>query len=53
LTGDRDGHGCTRIKNKGLIRVHPCESVAQIGFFRILLAERSTDHAYEEPAPSR
>src|SRR5215472_13405065 len=27
-----DGHGCTRIKNKGLIRVHPCESVAQIGF---------------------
>jgi hypothetical protein len=30
-------HGSTRINNKGLIRVHPCESVAQIGSFRILL----------------
>jgi hypothetical protein len=31
-----DGDGCTRIKKKGLIRIHPCESVAQIGFFGIL-----------------
>ena len=30
-----DGHGYTRIKNKELIRVHPCESVARIRYFRI------------------
>jgi hypothetical protein len=35
-----DEHGCTRIKDKGLIRVHPCESVTQLGFFRILLKMR-------------
>ena len=28
-----DRHGCTQINNRS-IRVHPCESVAQIGFFR-------------------
>jgi hypothetical protein len=36
-----DSHGCTRIKNEGLIRVHLCASVAEIGFFRILQVSAS------------
>jgi hypothetical protein len=31
-----DEHGWTQIRNKAVIRVHLCPSVAQIEFFRIL-----------------